>query len=173
MTIPRPLRVLPIAVVLAAALTACTVYVRPGPPTPSHIGVPLDHVIELFQPTRGAGAVYYLGQHVEFRIRTDVSGYVTLSAMDPDGRVYVFARNIYVPGHRTVILPTPDMRVSFSAAPPTGYHIIRAAFTGSRTDPNRVHYSGRFGSDAWSSAIELDIRPYQVRDVASTTLIIR
>jgi hypothetical protein len=167
----RLLRLVPFVLVLSAALSACSIYVRPGGPI--SVGVPLDNVITFFEPTRGAGATYFVGEGVEFRIRTRDSGYVTLSAMDPDGRVYVFARNIYVPANRTVTLPTPEMRVSFSAAPPRGLHRIRAAFTSARTDPTHVHYSGRHGEGDWTSAIEIDIRGYPVRDVALTTLYIR
>lgn len=169
----RLLRMLPLAAVLAVALSACTVYVRPGAPGPTAAGVPLDHVITTFQPTRGNGAVYSLGDTIQFLIRTSDTGYVTLSAMDPDGRIYVFARNIYVTAYHMVILPTPDMRVSFSAAPPTGFHRIRATFTSGPTDPNRVRYAGRYGISAWTAAIDLDIRGYPVRDVAETTLFIR
>jgi hypothetical protein len=167
----RLVRLVPFALVLAMALSACTIYVRPGGPGP--VNVPLNDIITSFAPTRGAGATYYVGDRVEFAIRTRESGYVTLSAMDPDGRVYVFARNIYVPAYRTTILPTAAMRVSFSAAPPRGLHQIRAAFTSSPTDPGHVHYSGRYGDRAWTNAIELDIRGYPVRDVAVTTLYIR
>jgi len=167
----RLLRLAPFALVLSLALSACSIYVRPG--TPARFGVPLDNVITSFEPTRGAGATYFLGDGIEFRIRTRDSGYVTLSAMDPDGRVYVFARNIYVPANRTVILPTSEMRVSFSAAPPRGLHRIRASFTSTRTNPSHVRYSGRHGEGDWTSAIEIDIRGYPVRDVAVTTLYIR
>lgn len=167
----RLLRLAPLGALLALVLSACTIYVRPGGPVA--VGVPLDNVIVDFQPTRGAGATYRVGDRIEFRIRTTQSGYVTLSAMDPDGRVYVFARNIYVPAHRTVILPTADMRVSFNAAPPRGLHRIRASFTSARTDPSHVHYIGRHGEGAWTTAIEVDIRGYPVRDVAVTTLTIR
>lgn len=167
----RLLRMAPIALLVALALSACTVTIRPGGPV--MVGVPLNGVIEGFAPTRGEGAVYHVGDEVQFRIRTSTSGYVTLSAMDPDGRVYVLSRNIYVPGGHSVILPTPEMRVGYSAAPPRGFHRIRASFTSARTDPTRVTYVGRFGSDSWTSAISIDIRSYPVRDVAETTLTIR
>lgn len=167
----RVLRLAPFVLVLSLVLSACSIYVRPG--TSVQVGVPLNNVIDFFEPTRGSGGTYFLGDRIDFRIRTRDSGYVTLSAMDPDGRVYVFARNIYVPANRTVTLPTPEMRVSFSAAPPRGLHRIRASFTSARTDPNHVRYSSRHGEGDWTSAIEVDIRGYPVRDVAVTTLYIR
>jgi len=169
----RFFRLLPFAVVLTLALSACTVYVRPGSPGPTHVTVPLDNIITSFAPTRGAGAVYYVGETIQFWIRTNRSGYITLSAMDPDGRVYVLARNIFVPAYQTTILPTREMRVSFSAAPPTGLHRVRASFTPSRTNPGQAQYQGRNGLQSWSIAIDHDIGSYPVRDVADTTLTIR
>lgn len=166
----RP-RLLVLALLLAGVLSACTIYIRPGGSI--DVGVHLDDVITDFAPTRGAGATYYVGDEIEFRIRTRESGYVTLSAIDPDGRVYVFARNVRVSAGRSEILPTRDMRVTFNAAPPRGFHRIRASFTGSRTDPSRVTYVGRYGDGAWTTAIEVDVRDARVRDVAETTLTIR
>ena len=78
-----------------------------------------------------------------------------------------------LPANRTVIIPTPEMRVSFSAAPPRGLHRIRASFTSARTNPSHVRYSTRHGEGDWTSAIQIDIRGYPVRDVAVTTLYIR
>lgn len=165
------LRAVGLVALLTVALSACTIYVRPGASV--DVGVSLNDVILSFQPTRGDGATYYVGDTIEFAIRTSESGYVSLTAMDPDGSVYVFARNVYVPGNRTVLLPTPEMNVTFSAGPPTGYHRVRASFTSGRTDTTRVTYRGRSGNGAWTSAIELDIRGYPVKDVAETSLVIR
>ncbi len=171
----RPtLRRLRFAVVLALtalALSACTIYVRPGGST--DIGVSLNDVIVEFRPTRGDGASYRVGEYIEFVIRTTQSGYVTLSTMDADGRVSVFQRNIYVPGGRTVILPTSDMNVVYTAEPPRGFLRVRASFTSGRTDVGRVSYRGRSGDGSWSTAIQVDIRGYPVRDVASTSLTVR
>ncbi len=66
---------------------------------------------------------------IRFRIRTNQSGYVTLTAIDPDGLIYPLSRNIYIQAHRTTIIPTPDMGVEFVAAPPVGLHRVRASFT--------------------------------------------
>ncbi len=168
-TIRPPLLV--VSLLLTLALSACTIYIRPGGPV--DVGVSLNDVIAEFQPTRGDGATYYVGDEIEFRVRTRESGYLTLSAIDPDGRVYVFARNIRVSAGSTEILPTREMRVTFNAAPPRGFHRIRASFTSGRTDPSRVSYIGRYGDGSWTSAIQVDIGGYDVRDVAQTTLTIR
>ena len=157
------------AALLALLVSACTITVRPG-------GVgghdyPLNTVIEEFRPTRGGGATYNIGDRIEFRLVVNQPGYITLSAIDPDGRVYTFARN--VPVQRGVnFLPTAGQRVVYSAGPPRGLHYVRAAFTSGRTN-NSVTYTGRYGNGEWNSAINLEIRNFPVRDVLETTLYIR
>src|SRR5690606_24238931 len=110
---------------IALMASACTVVVQPGT---GGIGVDLDGVIVDFRPTRGVGAVYGVGEEIQFLIQTSSPGYVTLSAIDPDGRVYILSRNIAVPGG-SVVLPTADQRVTYNAAPPRGFHRVRASFT--------------------------------------------
>jgi len=161
---------LAVATALVALLvSACTITVRPG-------GVgggdyPLNQVIQEFRPTRGSGATYRVGDQIEFRLVVNQPGYVTLSAIDPDGRVYTFARN--VPVERGVnYLPTAGQRVVYSAGPPRGLHYVRASFTSGRTDSN-VTYTGRMGNGEWNSAINLEIRSFPVRDVFETSLNIR
>lgn len=165
------IRIALLATVLTAVLSACTIQIQPGGSI--DVGVSLSSVITDFQPTRGAGSTYYVGDDIEFQIRTRESGYVALTAIDPDGRVYVFARNVHVDGGRTVTLPTRDMRVVFTAAAPRGFQRVRASFTSGRTDTGRVSYQGQYGDSQWTSAIQIDIRGYTVRDVAQTNLVIR
>lgn len=171
MMIASRTRIALLATVLALALTACTIEFRPG--ASIDVGVSLDNVITDFRPSRGVGATYFVGDNIVFSIRTRESGYITLTALDPDGRVYVFSRNIYVPGGRTVSIPTRDMRVVFTAAAPRGFQRVRASFTNSPTDTGRVTYRGRHGAGQWSSAIEVDIRGSTIRDIAETNLVIR
>lgn len=153
--------------VLALALAACTVTIRPS----AGIEVNLNTVINDFRPTRGVGAIYRIGDQIEFLVNTNQAGYVTLTAIDPDGRVYVLSRNVYVAGG-TTILPTADQRVSYSAGPPRGFHRVRASFTSSPTSGSVV-YRGRSGDGAWSAAINVEIRDSPVRDVVETNLTIR
>jgi len=152
---------------LALAMTACTVTIRPS----AGIDVNLNTVISDFRPTRGVGAVYRVGEQIEFLINTSQPGYVTLSAIDPDGFVYVLTRNVYVSGG-TTILPTAEQRVTYNAAPPRGFHRVRASFTTSATSGNVV-YRGRSGDGAWSAAINVEIKDSPVRDVVETNLTIR
>lgn len=157
------------ALILAILLSACTITVRP-----SGVGsadFPLNTVIEEFRPTRGSGASYSIGENIEFLIVVNQPGFVTLSAIDPDGSVYVFARNLRVNAGANY-LPNVSDRVVYSAGAPRGLHYVRASFTPGRTDAS-VTYRGRSGNGEWNSAINLEIRSFPVRDVAETTLYIR
>ena len=157
------------AAIVTLLVSACTITVRPG--SVGGIDVAFNNVIEEFRPTRGEGASYRVGDQIEFRLVVNQPGYVTLSAIDPDGRVYTFARNI--PVERGVnFLPTAGQRVVYSAGPPRGLHYVRASFTSGRTDSS-VTYRGRTGNGEWNSAINLEIRSFPVRDVLETTLYIR
>ncbi len=166
----KSIRLLIAAVLAAIVLSSCTIYVKPY--WPSDSGVELSGVIQDFRPTRGSGATYFVGESIEFVIRTTHPGYVTLTAIDPDGRVYVLARNVYVDGGRT-ILPTPSQRVVYSAGTPRGFHRVRASFTSDRTSESSVSYQGVYGEGNWTSSISVDIRPSPVRDVSETSLYIR
>lgn len=165
----KTLRLALVAAALTLLATACTITVRPGGFASADLS--LTGVIQDFQPTRGRGSQYYVGENVEFRIVTDRSGYVTLTALDPDGKVYVFERNIPVQAG-TNYLPAAGARHVYSVNPPLGLQRVRASFTSSRTDSS-VRYAGRYGEGEWTSAIQIDIRPSSVRDVAETSFYIR
>lgn len=153
-------------VALVATTAACTITfvpsdVRVDVPRPA----PRPAVIERFESVRG---LYRVGDAVSFRIATATSGYVTLTAIDPDGRVYVIARNVYVVGGgRSQIIPGPEARIAFVAVPPTGRHAVRAHFTPRRT-PETVVFTGVAGFDAWYARIrlELDGTGYALEDTA-------
>lgn len=152
---------------LGLLLSACTITITPVP----SVQITLTDEITDFRPTRGVGSTYYVGDEIEFLLTTRRPGFVTLSAIDPDGTVYVLSRNVQVPGG-SVVLPTRAQRVVYTAAPPRGLHRVRAAFT---TEPTSgtVVYRGRRGDAEWSAAIELELRTYDARDVAETSLYIR
>lgn len=153
-------------VALVATTTGCTITFVPG-----DVRVDVDRpparpaVIERFESVRG---VYRVGDPVSFRIATATSGYVTLTAIDPDGSVYVIARNVRVEGGgRTQVIPAADARIAFVAVPPTGRHAVRAHFTPRRT-AETVVFGGVVGSDAWTARIqlELDGTGYVLDDIA-------
>ena len=161
--------------VLAAALSACTVYVTPdGTAVGAGFGnLETDEVITEFEPDRGDGATYTIGDDISFRLRTTQDGYLTLSSLNPDGNVDVFGRNIFVRGGRTTLLPGIDSRVAYQVGGPSGLNRVRASFTPRETDTGRVTYRGRNGQDIWTQTIESDIGSYDVRDVAQTSFYVR
>ena len=125
---------------LSVTLGACTFYVNPRPgasvtvrPLPSapapDIVVTETPVVTEFEPTRGEGSVYALGDSISFRLRTTGSGYVTLTATGPDGSSSVFAQNVYVAGGTDTTLPTPQERVTYTLTPPRGLQRVTLSFS--------------------------------------------
>jgi Domain of unknown function (DUF4384) len=152
-------------------LAGCRVIVTPGNVSVGaslRFGIELSPVIRFFEPTRGTGSSYFVGDAISFRILTDRSGYVTLSAIDPDGSVYVFARNIYVRAGETTTLSGADSRTIFTLQPPRGLHRVRASFTPSQTNTGSITYSSVRGEDNWTRIVVSEVRPYEVRDIAET-----
>lgn len=137
---------------LVLATSACTITFLPSGPFDGARPRP-SAVIERFESVRRS---YGVGERIDFHIATNRPGYVTLTAIDPDGSVYVFARNLPVSGRGTEILPPPGLRQVFVAVPPTGRHVVRAHFTPTRT-PERVVFRGLVGFDSWSSAIAIEL----------------
>ncbi len=151
-------------------LAGCRVVVTPGivsVGTSVRFGIELSPVIQAFEPTRGTGASYRVGEAIAFRIVTNRTGYVTLSAIDPDGTVYVFARNLYVQGGTTTTISGADARTIFTLQPPRGLHRVRAAFTPSATGA-AITYTNVYGEDNWTRIVVNDVRPYEVRDIVET-----
>ena len=131
-----------------------------------------NDVLQRFEPRAGENSSYRVGQTISFVIRSRVEGWVTLSSLAPDGDVDVFARNVYVPARRDVLIDGGEDRV-FVVEPPRGWHRVRASFTPRRTDTGRVTFRGRAGEDAWLTAIRVELEPYDVRDVAETRFYVR
>lgn len=152
---------------LIALASACTIMITPGEGWVVVDGPEArSGLIERFESVRG---VYGVGDRLSFRIRTREPGYVTLTAIDPDGRVYVIARNLRVAGGRTEVLPAPDARLAFVAVPPTGRHVVRAHVTPARTT-EAVVFDGVIGVDAWFGRILLELSGfgYGLDDTAET-----
>ena len=165
------------SLVLLAALSACSVYVTPDTVAVrgnAGYGIELGDVITAFSPGRGEGATYYVGETISFRVRSREPGYLTLTAIDPDGAVYVFARNIpVIRGTNRISGPSP--RTTFSLTPPRGVQRVRASFTSNPTDTTRVLYRGEVGEDVWVRSIVTDVQSFPVRerDIARTSFVLR
>ena len=158
---------------LALALSACTVTIRTTEGVGSPIPRSANPAIERFEVQQGERATYRIGQRIAFEIRTRVDGYVTLTALAPDGSVQVFARNLPVRGRRTVVLDGREQGLAFTVGEMRGTYRVRASFTPARTDVTRVSFRGRSGEAEWTAAIRIDIEPFSLRDVAETRFFVR
>ena len=159
---------------LLGSLSACSVYVTPDDGVGRvGYGIELGEVMTGFAPGRGEGATYYVGETITFLVRSREAGYLTLTAIDPDGLVYVFARNIPI-GHGTNRVSGPNARTTFALTPPRGLHRVRASFSPLPTDPARVVYQG-VGEELWTRSIVTDLEgfPVRERDIARTSFVLR
>jgi hypothetical protein len=160
-----------VVLLMIVGVSSCRIVVTPGNVSVGanvRFGIEVSPIIQVFEPTRGAGANYSVGDTISFRILTDRSGYVTLSAIDPDGSVYVLVQNLYVQGGLVTTISGPDARSVFTLQPPRGLHRVRAAFTPSPTGTTRVTYQRSRGEDNWTRVIVTDVTPYNVRDIVET-----
>jgi len=126
--------------------------VRPQPPEPSPL-LPGDEGFRIFEI---APRTIYPGTQMYFRVSVRRSGYLTISAMDPDGRVRVLLRDAFVEaGGSPVRVPpvgTPD---PVAGRTPEGTWRLRAAWT---PRPIDARYDGVRGLEAWTDAIRADLR---------------
>lgn len=157
-----------VALPLLLSLAGCTVTLV-GPGGGSVGGA--ASVIERFD-VRGSNEIR-VGQRIAFQIRTSRDGFVTLSSLDPNGEVNVFARNLRVVAGRTVVLDGSSQGGVFLVTPPRGEHRVRASFSTEPTDPGRVTFVGRVGESAWFTAIRIDLEPFPTTDVAEARFSVR
>ncbi len=167
-----------LALVLAVVLSSCAVtfvpgddsvgtvrptpqidVVRPDParpdvgrPQPSAL-LPGDGSILQFEITPNT---IHPSSRLVFRTRFARAGYLTVSAMAPNGRVEVLLRNVPVaPGFQLVppLAAPPSERVQASG--PTGRWVLRAQFSEVRT---AARFQNVRGYDAWTVAVADDLR---------------
>ena len=149
-------------------LTSCRLIVRPADVTVD-VGFNINYsdVITRFEPDRGVGAAYYVGDEVRFIITLRQPGYVSLIGIDPDGRSYEFEHGVYLEAG-TNILPLPQMRRQYIVDYPTGKQIVRAVYTNSR--PTAIHFQGVYTRKRFNERLHLyfDDCNAQNRDLAET-----
>ena len=153
---------------LLGLLSACTLTIRPGDVTvDTRSSVRLSNVITRFEPDRGTGSVYYVGDKVQFIITLNKPGYISLIAIDPDGRTYEFEHGVYL-NAGTHVLPLPRMRHDYIVDYPTGKQIVRAVYTNSR--PAAVHFQGIYTRKRFDERLRIYFRDSyaETRDVAET-----
>jgi hypothetical protein len=166
-----PARVPFLVTVLGAALLAgaCTVIVpadgppvvdqpRPAPTAPA-TDVPrprpspaLPTGVEFVAFEVGPQTIYP-DSVIYFRFQVRRGGYLTVSALAPDGRVTMLARDVPV-GTGPRLYPEPGSAVRILASAPTGVWRVRAEWT---PQPTQARYTGVRGLDAWTDAIAANL----------------
>ncbi|MGQ9693031.1 MAG: DUF4384 domain-containing protein [Thermaceae bacterium] len=143
-------------------LAGCTVQIGPSGLSLTY-RVGLEPVVLRFEPDRGAGGVYYVGEEVRFILTLSKPGYVALVATDPDGRTYEFDRFYLSAG--THLLPNRPVR--YTLTPPRGLHRVRAVYTEGAA-PDRVRLEGVFTDWDARLRIYLEASGSQRYDLAET-----
>ncbi len=111
-------------VLLAGFLSACTVTLE---------GLTLTYrwdyspVLLRFEPDRGAGATYFVGEEIRFFLTLDRPGWVALVVEDPDGRTYELDRfflqrgtHVLPPGPTATSSRPPGASTGCGRCTPTG-----------------------------------------------------
>jgi len=129
-------------------------------------GLELSPVITRFEPDRGQGASYRVGESVSFLIALTRPGYVVLVGIDPDGVTYEFDRVYLNPGTHRLSGP-PGFR--YEVRPPLGLQRVRAIFTDT-PHPSGFVFRGRYSLELWDQQTSLYIlrSDSRVRDVGET-----
>jgi hypothetical protein len=132
-------------------------------------GVRVTNIITDFQPDRGTGATYRIGDPITLRLTSRQDGYVTLVIYNPFNYRNAEIRNIPVQ-RGTNIIPRNNF---LTASAPTGVTRFRAFFT---PEPNNsVSFTGGASEQYLDSQTAAYLSPYPVelRDVRETFLNVR
>ncbi len=180
----RPYRSLVLGLLLVFTLSACTVTFDPNTVADARPTRPVPP-IETERPTRptpdvrlpsDAGFVgldvvpntIYPGSVIAFRTRVRDDGFLTISAMAPNGRVEVLVRNERVSAGQQTIVPPPGASAGerIEASEPVGTWRVKAQLSPQRT---RATYQGLQGLDDWTAAIAEDLAGIDGASVIDTS----
>lgn len=101
-----------------------------------------------------------------FRLRVRDAGYLTVSALAPNGRVTMLARDVAVDAGRQVLYPPTGGSTRIQASAPEGIWRVRAEWT---PRPTNVRYDDVRGLDAWTDAIVDNLAGITGASVVDTT----
>ncbi|KGQ21202.1 DUF4384 domain-containing protein [Thermus filiformis] len=152
---------------LLVLLSGCTLTFQPGGLRVTY-RLDLEPVIYRFEPDRGPGGVYYVGEEVRFLLTLARPGYLALVAVDPDGRTYEFDR-VYLPAGTHLL---PNRPVRYTLTPPRGLYRVRAVYTEAPA-PARVRLEGVYTD--WDARVRvyLEASGGRLYDLAETYFYLR
>lgn len=160
-----------VTLAVAALVTgACTVIVpadrppvvdqpRPAPTAPPTTDVPRPRPSPAL-PGEAQFVAFEVGPQtiypdsvVYFRFQVRRGGFLTVSALSPDGRVTMLARDVPV-GTGPRLYPEVGSDVRIQASAPAGVWRVRAEWT---PQPTGARYTGVRGLEAWTDAIAANL----------------
>ena len=155
---------------LALGLSACAPSLRAN----VSLGYTGSNLISSFQPDRGQGSTYFVGENIRFQLSTRTAGYVTIVSLDPNGNSNVLVRSAYVNPGSTVFPRLQDGAASFSVALPRGVQRVRAIFTRARPNVD-LYFQGVYDQGRWNDATNNYVQSYAPndRDTQETVFYIR
>jgi opacity protein-like surface antigen len=131
-------------------------------------GVQVGDVIADFQPNRGGGGRYRIGENISLRLTSRENGFVTLVIYNPGDYRNAEIRNIPV---QRGVNSIPNQN-TLTASEPTGVTRFRAFFTPQPND--NVSFLRGYGESylETSTAAYLNPYPVQLRDVKETFVVV-
>ena len=165
-----------ISLIMVIGLSSCTYLLSPNQYSVSSYVSPTGTPVvsttygnSFFVPSRGNGSSYVVGEQIRFQVQSPQSGYMSLTAIDPDGVTYVFEENVPVRAGQSFSLP--DSSKSYVLTPPRGLHRVQAAFsTQPISNAQVIYYVDQNGSVFRVQEPNGTISPNQVKAEANIVL---
>jgi Domain of unknown function (DUF4384) len=133
-----------------------------------------QEIITNFQPDRGQGASYKVGELVKLSFTLLQDGYITLVSMDPDTTTGEVERSIAVKAGNNALPRTNDVnatgaKAAYKIFPPTGTQRVILLFTDIPISKT-VRFEGKLDEDALSAKINAYFGQAKTRDVSETSI---
>jgi hypothetical protein len=133
-----------------------------------------QEIIGNFQPDRGEGASYKIGELIKFSFTLAQSGYITLISMDPDTTTGEVEYSIAMKAGNNILPRSNDVnatgaKAAYKAFPPAGRQRVILLFT-STPVAKTVRFTGKLDEDALSAKINAYFGQTTTRDVSETAI---
>jgi hypothetical protein len=112
----------------------------------------------------------YPNSQIFFRALVRDAGYLTVSAMAPNGRVSMLATDVPIEAGRQLLYPPSGGSTRIQASAPEGVWQVRAEWT---PRPTNARYQGVQGRDAWTAAILRNLAGIDGASVAESSFEVR
>jgi hypothetical protein len=154
--------------VFGIVLTACA----PSALERSRFGA--QDIISNFQPDRGEGASYKVGELVKFSFTLAQSGYITLVSMDPDTTTGEVEHSIAMKAGNNFLPRVNDVnatgaKAAYKVFPPTGRQRVILLFTDTPV-AKTIRFEGKLDQDALNTKINAYFGQAKTRDVAESSI---